>query len=299
MAPEQFQGLVIDHRVDIYAAGVVLYQLLCGHPPFTGAPEALMYRAVHEAHVPPSQLPGLSHLRSYDAVLARALAKRPAERYADAATFREALATVVGRRLNDAVSEATVTALLPPRGNAQPRDRGTGSSTASNHFDPAVLAQAEASLARLVGPLAQVLVRRAARDCSDLPSLYARLAEQVTDPAARQAFVSQVAVLSTGSRSMGSAAPVAPPTAGSHTKVPFQRTGTMTPQGAGVPVSAELQAEAQRLLAKRLGPIAQLVVRRAAAAAPLRQDFIARLAESLDDVAARQSLIDALNRLPS
>jgi serine/threonine-protein kinase len=56
MAPEQFLGTAIDARVDTYSAGVLLYVLLTGQPPFAGTPESLMYRVVHEPPKPPSQI---------------------------------------------------------------------------------------------------------------------------------------------------------------------------------------------------------------------------------------------------
>jgi len=297
MAPEQFQGRAIDRRVDLYATGVVLYQMLTKRTPFSGAAESLMYKAVHEAPMLPSRLPGLAHLQPYDEVLARALAKQPEQRYADAVQFRDALVAVAGRMHAAAVSNATVTALLPPRPATAAADRGTGSS-APSHFDAAVLAQAEASLVRHVGPLAQVLVRRAARECHDLPALYARLAEQVTDPVARSAFVNQAALVLAGTGT-GSAArsavrsAVQPPTAGSTTGPATARQS----QASAAPSAVMVEA-AQRLLAHHVGPIAAVLVKKALAAAPQREAFIQRLAAAVDDPAARLRLTDELKRLP-
>jgi serine/threonine-protein kinase len=58
MAPEQFLGRPMDRRVDIYGAGVVLYQLLTGRAPFAGTTEALMYKVVNEMPQPPSTIEG-------------------------------------------------------------------------------------------------------------------------------------------------------------------------------------------------------------------------------------------------
>ena len=323
MAPEQFKGHVIDRRVDLYAAGVVLYQLLVGRPPFTGAPEALMYKAVHDPHLPPSQAPGLAHLAPYDAIIDRALAKLPTQRFDHALQFRDALALAVGRMHKATVSEATMTVLLPRTPAA---DQAAGSAPVP-HFDAASLALAEASLARHVGPLAQVLVKRAARECHDLPALYARLAEQVTDPAARHAFVQQIAHQRTGTgsgaaRPAGAAdapaspheitpRPVATQTSGPvdvsrSGRAPAAQSGASAAaqvaatsgSGRATPLSPALLSAAQHLLALQLGPIAKLLVRRAAEAQPQREGFIRRLAASLDDPVARQRLLQALNRLP-
>jgi serine/threonine-protein kinase len=308
MAPEQFQGKPIDRRVDLYGSGVVLYQMLTGHTPFAGPVETMMYKAVHEAPVLPSQLDGLQRLAPYDEVVARALAKNPADRYDDALQFRDALNAAIGRLHPDAVSSATITALLPQRPGTG-SERGTTSNVASA-FDDATLAAAATALVRHVGPMAQVMVRRAARDCPDLPALYARLAEQLSDPAARSAFNRQTLValagtgtsIGTGSGTSSSATSrIGAPVAGATGPLPGARTGTTASTGTlsgGAPPSATMIDAAQRLLAQQLGPIAQVLVKKALAAAPLRDAFIDRLASALDDPAARQRLIDALRRLP-
>ncbi|MDT7837196.1 serine/threonine-protein kinase [Aquabacterium sp. OR-4] len=305
MAPEQFRGKAIDRRVDLYASGVVLYQLLTGQLPFTGEPESLMYKVVHEPLTLPSQLPGLQRLRPYDAVLAKALAKEPADRYADALEFRDALVAVVGRMHNAAVSDATVTALLP----AMPRAPGPGGGTTSGppptHFSDTDLSQAEASLARHLGPLARVLVRRGARETADLPGLYTWLAAQVTDAGARSALL-VLRDQTLGSQATGTGRAGAPSTQGSSLAggvalasafAPTQRLGP-PPAATSPPVSATLRDAAQRLLAQQLGPIAAVVVKRAAAAEPHRAGFLERLVQAVDDPTARSRLAEALARLP-
>ncbi len=90
MSPEQFTGLAVDRRTDIYSAGVVLYQFLTGVRPFTGSVISIMHKASNQEATPPSQLnPAAS--KALDEVVKKAMAKRPENRYQTAAEFTEAL----------------------------------------------------------------------------------------------------------------------------------------------------------------------------------------------------------------
>src|SRR5262245_38900807 len=91
MAPEQALGQPVDGRSDLYALGVLLYELTTGRLPFTGDdPLTIVSQHVHAPIVPPRVLrPNLP--RALEAVIVRLLAKDPAQRFATADETRAAL----------------------------------------------------------------------------------------------------------------------------------------------------------------------------------------------------------------
>ncbi|HET8915119.1 MAG TPA: Stk1 family PASTA domain-containing Ser/Thr kinase, partial [Propionibacteriaceae bacterium] len=88
LSPEQARGETVDARSDLYSAGCVLYELLVSRPPFVGdSPVSVAYQHVREAPTPPSQLdPEITP--EIDAVVLKALAKDPADRYQSASDMK-------------------------------------------------------------------------------------------------------------------------------------------------------------------------------------------------------------------
>lgn len=91
MSPEQFMAQRVDGRSDLFSAGVVLYELLTGEKPFAGNSFAtIMHKVLKEPPTPPSEL-NITVPPRIDAVVLKALSKRPDERYQDATAFKQAL----------------------------------------------------------------------------------------------------------------------------------------------------------------------------------------------------------------
>jgi hypothetical protein len=93
VSPEQASGLDVDRRTDIYAAGMLLYTLVAGRGPFddiVGVERVLEAHIAHEPP-PPSRFMAVPLAASIEAVILHAIAKNPAERFADVVTFRREL----------------------------------------------------------------------------------------------------------------------------------------------------------------------------------------------------------------
>jgi serine/threonine protein kinase len=97
MAPELVRGDDPSHASDLYAVGVLLYEMLVGITPFASASSTQVFvRLRDESAVPPSQRVELgAHGPALDAVVLRAMAKQPSARFADAASFAAALRAIV------------------------------------------------------------------------------------------------------------------------------------------------------------------------------------------------------------
>jgi eukaryotic-like serine/threonine-protein kinase len=252
MAPEQILQQTVDGRADVFAAGVLLYVLLTGTRPFPGPAERAMQQILDDTPAPPSQVDA-SVPAAFDAVVARALAKRPDERYRSASAFLAALRAAAGAMVPstgevgpDAISlvvgdEATL--VLPRRGGAQ--DPRTPNVTASG-WTTAALDRIEAKLRMHVGPIAPLLVRKAAKRSTTIDELMAQLALDVADPSARAGFLAAGDLRTSGGEVLTRGAP--------------------TQSASGAPSAALDDASIARVqdrLAAMIGPMASIAMRRA------------------------------------
>src|SRR6266545_4579866 len=98
LSPEQARGEKVDARSDVYSLGCLLYELLTGHPPFTGdSPVAVAYQHVRENATPPSQV-NRDVPPAVDAIVMKALAKHPMNRYQTAGEMRTDLLRAMSGR---------------------------------------------------------------------------------------------------------------------------------------------------------------------------------------------------------
>jgi eukaryotic-like serine/threonine-protein kinase len=307
MAPECYTGAAIDHRVDLYACGVLLFELLTGCRPFRGSPGAVMYQALHEA--PPSlaqALPGCAELAPFEVIVARAMAKQRDQRYASALEMREALQIVAASlplEIPARVGAPTVQSLLTPLPAARLQERGAAvpSSPRPSASMPTVAAAPETAapaatdahaqfigaLTQLLqphlGPMAGVIVKRAAAQHAGAAALVAQLAHELPDAHDRRQFLAQA-------QKAYPHTPASPDHA-----TPAARAAL--PVLGATPLTAALVAHAEPVLVQQLGPIGKLLVQRAAKTCNTREAFLHALADAAADLVDRDQLLGKLNRL--
>ena len=135
ISPEQAQGQIVDARTDLYSLGVVMFEMLTGRPPFM-AENSLALASQHVLNDPPkpSTLNGAVP-QQLDAIVLRALAKRPEARFESAAEMHEELGRfVAGKKVRSTlVLDEPVPALV------QARDRA---ANARRNFNPMPIAVA-------------------------------------------------------------------------------------------------------------------------------------------------------------
>ena len=196
MSPEQIMGLPVDGRSDLFSAGVILYQFLTGERPFSGTSTTTMRKVLEENPLPPSRF-NVQAPPAMDAVVRKALAKRPDERYQSASEFAAALnaaahgaaappepsimaaaseATVLATRAAPASDAATVIAAAAAVAAAAPKPPAPKSQTA------AIAIVASAAVVA-VGVGAWFVMQRGATTPSSVATITSTPANAISAPA--------------------------------------------------------------------------------------------------------------------
>jgi serine/threonine-protein kinase len=244
MAPEQYTGAGVDHRADLFSAGVVFYELLCGVRPFDGdSIQEVAYKICHAHPILPTQhnpfLP-----EPIDTCLLKALAKQKEARFGSALEFSRCIGESIASG-HFFSSAAATRATLP----AWPADVGKA---------------LEAVLAPVVGPLAGAVVRRSLAKTLDRNELLDLLRRGAGEEADNPALLRNLRAVLDGSLGVGGPLTRTPP--------PPASAPTLTP--------AELDRATQALVGC-VGPIARVLVKKAAAQSKNFHDLCVRLSEHL------------------
>jgi serine/threonine-protein kinase len=286
MAPERYTGGGIDHRCDVYSAGVLMFELLTGRKPFSGTLSEIVYQICHVVPCAVSTLrPALPAL--LDPLVERALAKKADERFQTAEEFSTAIqqATIslglnmAPRTLSPARVAEDSRAAVTVQDTDCPSEVALAPTPAVD-WTPEELAGIEQQLTPILGPMARIIVKRAAAQTRDRERLCQALAGQLRTDEERKRFLH------------GASMPL------------YRKDGAVADasvlggrlSGASGAISGATLDRSAKILMRYLGPIAVVLVRKAAATAQNEVDLYARLAERISDSSERARFIAELSQ---
>jgi len=305
MSPEQFRGDAVDGRSDVFSSGVVLYQLLTGARPFAGSTSVVMQQILNQQPAPPSSALVALGPR-FDAVLARALAKSPEQRYATARAFLDDLLAAAegdpdATRLSNADSDSDRTMLAAGLPSAPaPRTQDTSTSPGAGNsaivtltpWKRAAFPDIEALLARQIGPIARFLLKKAGDKADSFDALAALLLPHVPSDLGRVQFQQALAQLKNKLEASGSGT-------GDHHHPADSRAGATA--GASAPALGYDEAFADAVALKLvaiIGPIGRVLVKRAMKNTADRKAFLQLVAGQIDNPRERERFQAGAGALP-
>lgn len=309
MSPEQFCGTLIDGRSDVFSAGIVLYQLLTGERPFSGSATMVMQQILNQTPLPPSSLNSTLDPR-LDVVIAKALAKRPDERYASALQFLHALQVLEVELPVPQNSDDDATLLIRPRQSVSAAGTGASRFRLSNAIESSASGaldtlspwkhqarpELEVLLTQQIGPLARLLIKRTLMAAHDFEAVCSTLLQHVPSERGREQFSQATAALGLRLKLIPS-----PPSAeASHCASLIhapEEPARLNDSGYD-PAFAAL---AEQHLTPMIGPIARIVVSRAFRATDLKSAFLDLLTEHINDPPLRSEflrLVHSLEKAP-
>jgi len=185
MSPEQVRAGALDGRSDIYSLGITLYEMTTGKCPVQGGSEYEIMNA-HLTVVPPSPSewnPALPPV--FSAIILRAIEKRPENRFQTAAEFLAALEPL-------AAGGTASTARLAPAREEPPVSAGRpATTTALSILAPDTVEAAARDLAVYIGPIARIIVTRAAKQAQSRRQLYEAVAQEIPNAGDRAKFLAK------------------------------------------------------------------------------------------------------------
>jgi serine/threonine-protein kinase len=182
MSPEQIRGEKATRQSDIYSLGVTLYELIAGRPPLNGTTTyELMMAHLNLTPTPLAELRPDVPARLSD-IIARALEKEPAKRFATAAEFLEVL------RSQNMPDLAGTTTIIPPANWGSLTTSKVSSQPITGPLSPPV-DQLVRHLAKFIGPISKIIVGRLVKQYTDLDRLYLEASKQIDKEADRKKFL--------------------------------------------------------------------------------------------------------------
>ena len=274
ISPEQIAGLKdVDGRADIYSLGATLFHMVTGRTPFDGSsPMVIVSKHLHDDPEDPRAFaPALSD--GLCAVIRKMMARDRDQRYPHMPAVHVDLLLLEAGNAPSALTSEPGRTLVGVA--AMPAKRG---QTSGPSWDPARLACVEACLAAAIGPMAKVLVKREAQTTSDLTALCQALSAHIPADEDRRSFLADAARELNAPQRRSSLSLVRPTGASDPTVVaPAQGSGS----SGGTVWDEDALRELERRLADAIGPLAKVLVKRAARTAPNWETLVASLASNL------------------
>jgi eukaryotic-like serine/threonine-protein kinase len=273
MSPEQYDGDEVDLRSDLFSVGVVLFEILTGVRPFSRGETGVFLNDL------PRRATQLNpHLPvELDAVFDTALARMPNKRFQNARLFIAALENL--QSLNTRFDNpGFASARMPPNPAAQTQ-AGT-----TLHWNPALLEQAAKRLVVYLGPVAKVLVHKAALQANSPAELIQQLMLAIPKEADRLMFQRQMQIEKHDILS-NVASPVNSRSLSASSNSNSQMSGSL---GS---FNQSLLETVRQDLAVYLGPIAKVLVKQAAVNAQTEWDLYEQLAKHIPTALEREAFL--------
>jgi serine/threonine-protein kinase len=280
MAPEQFAGAQVDKRTDLFAAGVILFEMLTGVKPFRGKSITEIISFMENRG--PEDIRALNPAvpDSLKRVITKALAFDPAGRYNDAAEFSKAILEAVPIRV-----ERTPILGAPASVAAAAENTGAGvTAPVDATWPPDLLREIERDLATFIGPVAAIALKRAIGQTNDVVTLYDLLGRQVANLRDRAEFLAR------GQRRTASR-PVGQPRS-SPSPTPEREAEGKLDQATASPARANIAA-VESNLARYIGPIAKILIKRELEKHETLDQFYRALAAHIPDERDREKFLRA------
>ncbi|MFL4992544.1 MAG: serine/threonine-protein kinase, partial [Microvirga sp.] len=273
MAPERFLGRPADARADLFSAGVILFQMLTGAKPFIAADLPELMRKLMNDSPPPIMTYRPELWPEIDAVVQRALARNPEDRFQTADEFVVALNASIEMRPSADLPPLDLTELSHTPGKEQPAPAKEHlNQTMAEVLTPGTIDALGRSLAHSLGPIGHLLVKQASHETMDVDTFLDLLVQQIKTEAEATTFRKTAQ------------------------QVLRDDKGFKIAQMEAVISQTEIRAVTEVLL-PLIGPVAPTLVARQAEKSVGRDDFYRRLSDFIPSERDRASFLKIRGKL--
>ena len=257
MSPEQLEGKEVDARTDIWAMGVLLYEMLMGERPFKGDQAPAIIHAVLYADLPkfgfPEDIP-----ETFSQVIQKTLVRDIEQRYPSLQELIDDLISIAG---NEAITPYTNT-------TRSDKKKATSFTTTKIEFDLKTIDDLIGELSQHVGPMASVIVNKATGISHDYTELCKNLDKYLPDDETRHKMRQRFDIISS------------------------TETGSLVSPTTHASFSEDQINCLINISTSYIGPIAKLLVQRHSKNASSNEELSQRLADHIDNESDKDSFID-------